>query len=81
MIFRDRYDASRQLAAALEQDRGDHQVILGLPRGGIVVGYEIARALNAPLDVLIVRTLGAPGTDEFAIGGATLLNRYYPFGL
>jgi putative phosphoribosyl transferase len=80
MIFRDRYDAGRRLAAALEQYRGDHPVILGLPRGGVVVGYEIARALAAPLDVLIVRKLGAPGAEEFAIGavapGATLLNRH-----
>lgn len=80
MVFRDRYDAGRRLAAALEQFRSDHPVILGLPRGGIVVGYEIARALAAPLDVLIVRKLGAPGAEEFAIGavapGATLLNRY-----
>jgi putative phosphoribosyl transferase len=80
MIFRDRYDAGRRLAAALEQYRGDHPVILGLPRGGVVVGYEIARALAAPLDVLIVRKVGAPGAEEFAIGavapGATLLNRH-----
>ena len=80
MTFRDRYDAGRRLAAALEQYRGDHPVILGLPRGGVVVGYEIARALAAPLDVLIVRKLGSPGAEEFAIGavapGATLLNRY-----
>ena len=80
MVFRDRYDAGRRLAAALEQYRGDHPVILGLPRGGVVVGYEIARALAAPLDILIVRKLGAPGAEEFAIGavapGATLLNKY-----
>jgi len=80
MIFRDRYDAGRQLAKALEHYRGDHPVILGLPRGGVVVGYEIARALAAPLDVLIVRKLGSPGAEEFAIGavapGATLLNRH-----
>jgi putative phosphoribosyl transferase len=80
MIFGDRFDAGRRLAAALEQYRGDHPVILGLPRGGVVVGYEIARALAAPLDVLIVRKLGAPGAEEYAIGavapGATLLNRH-----
>jgi putative phosphoribosyl transferase len=79
MTFRNRYDAGRRLAAALEQYRGDRPVILGLPRGGVVVGYEIARALAAPLDVLIVRKLGAPGAEEYAIGavapGATLLNR------
>lgn len=80
MVFRDRYDAGRRLAAALEQYQGDHPVILGLPRGGVAVAYEIARALAAPLDVLIVRKLGSPGAEEFAIGavapGATLLNRH-----
>jgi putative phosphoribosyl transferase len=79
MIFRDRYDAGRRLATALEQYRGDRPVILGLPRGGVVVGHEIARVLGAPLDVLVVRKLGAPGAEEYAIGavapGATLLNR------
>jgi putative phosphoribosyl transferase len=79
MVFRDRYDAGRRLATALEQYRGDHPVILGLPRGGVVVGYQIAKGLAAPLDVLIVRKLGAPGAEEYAIGavapGATLLNR------
>jgi putative phosphoribosyl transferase len=79
MIFRDRCDAGRRLATALEQYRGDRPVILGLPRGGVVVGHEIARVLGAPLDVLVVRKLGAPGAEEYAIGavapGATLLNR------
>lgn len=79
MLFTDRYDAGRRLATALEQYHGDHPVILGLPRGGVLVAYEIARALAAPLDVLIVRKLGAPGAEEYAIGavapGATLLNR------
>jgi predicted phosphoribosyltransferase len=85
MIFQDRYDAGRRLAEALEQYRDEDPVILGLPRGGVVVGYEIARALAAPLDVLVVRKLGAPGAEEFAIGaiapGATLLNRELVAGL
>jgi putative phosphoribosyl transferase len=85
MMFQDRYDAGRRLADALEQYRHEHPVILGLPRGGVVVGYEIARSLAAPLDVLVVRKLGAPGAQEFAIGamapGATLLNRELVFGL
>ncbi|HEX7336334.1 MAG TPA: phosphoribosyltransferase [Gemmatimonadales bacterium] len=79
MTFQDRSDAGRRLADALEQYRDDNPVVLGLPRGGVVVGYEIARALDAPLDVLVVRKLGAPGAEEFAIGaiapGATVLNR------
>jgi putative phosphoribosyl transferase len=78
MSFRDRYDAGRRLAAMLERYRNERPVILGLPRGGVVVGYEVARALDAPLDVLIVRKLGVPGAEEVAMGavaaGATLLD-------
>jgi predicted phosphoribosyltransferase len=69
----------------LERYRGDQPVVLGLPRGGVAVGYEIAKALDAPLDVLVVRKLGAPGAEEFAIGaiapGATLLSRELVAGL
>ena len=79
MMFQDRYDAGRRLAEALEQYGDEDPVILGLPRGGVVVGYEIARSLAAPLDVLVVRKLGAPGAEEYALGaiapGATLLNQ------
>ena len=78
MVFRDRYDAGRKLAAKLERYRAERPLILGLPRGGVVVGYEVATALDAPLDVLLVRKLGAPGAEEFAIGAiaaeTTLLN-------
>jgi putative phosphoribosyl transferase len=78
MSFRDRYDAGRRLAGLLERYRNEQPVILGLPRGGVVVGYEVARALDAPLDVLIVRKLGVPGAEEVAMGavaaGATLLD-------
>jgi predicted phosphoribosyltransferase len=85
MMFQDRYDAGRRLAQALEQYRDENPVILGLPRGGVVVGYEIARAMAAPLDVLVVRKLGAPGAEEFAIGaiapGAILLSRELVAGL
>ena len=67
--FRNRSDAGRQLAVGLKQyaQRPD-VVVLALPRGGVPVGYEIARALGAPLDVFIVRKLGFPGHEEFAIG-------------
>jgi putative phosphoribosyl transferase len=79
MIFRDRSDAGRRLAEALGRFRDQQPIVLGLPRGGVVVAAEIATALNAPLDVLVVRKLGTPGAEEFAIGavapGATLLNR------
>lgn len=72
MHFRDRADAGRQLAAALLErhpDLRDHApIVLGIPRGGVAVGYEVARALGAPLDVLVARKLGAPGHEELAIG-------------
>ncbi len=69
MIFRDRAEAGRVLAQRLMDLKGDPDVIvLGVPRGGVVVAAEIARALNAPLDVYITRKLGAPGNPELAIG-------------
>jgi len=68
MIFRDREDAGRQLAAKLERYRGEHPIVMALPRGGVPVGFEVARSLEAPLDVLVVRKFGAPDCPEFAIG-------------
>ncbi|HEY1381812.1 MAG TPA: phosphoribosyltransferase [Gemmataceae bacterium] len=69
MIFRDRRDAGRQLAARLTEYAGRRDVIvLALPRGGVPVGYEVARALAAPLDVFLVRKLGVPGREELAMG-------------
>lgn len=67
--FRDRVDAGRQLARRLEtyQGRAD-VVVLALPRGGVPVAAEVARALRAPLDVFLVRKLGVPGHDELAMG-------------
>lgn len=68
MTFTDRADAGRRLAAALAgRDLGD-AVVLGLPRGGVPVAAEIARALGLPLDVLLVRKLGLPGHAELAMG-------------
>jgi putative phosphoribosyl transferase len=67
--FRDRLDAGRALALALEEYRGRPDVVvLGLPRGGVPVAAEVAEALGAPLDVFVVRKLGVPGHDEFAMG-------------
>jgi putative phosphoribosyl transferase len=72
--FRDRRDAGRQLAALLANhallatDRDHRPVVLAIPRGGLPVAVEIARALGAPLDVAVVRKVGAPGNPEFAIG-------------
>ncbi len=69
MLFQDRHDAGRRLAAELEAYRGrDDVIVLGLPRGGVVVGYEIARALGVRLDTIISRKIGAPGNPEYAIG-------------
>ena len=69
MFFHDRFDAGRQLAADLDQYAGRPDVIvLALPRGGVPVGYEVARALGAPLDVFLVRKLGVPGREELAMG-------------
>lgn len=69
MLFRDRTDAGRRLANRLGQYGGKPDVVvLALPRGGVVVGYEVAGALQAPLDVLLVRKLGVPGHEELALG-------------
>ncbi len=68
LIFADRADAGNQLAARLEKYRTEQPVVLALPRGGVVVAAAVARALGAPLDVIVVRKLGAPGNPEFAIG-------------
>jgi putative phosphoribosyl transferase len=67
--FRDRFQAGRQLAAALHRYDNRHDLlVLALPRGGVPVGYEVARVLNAPLDVMLVRKLGVPGHEELAMG-------------
>jgi putative phosphoribosyl transferase len=67
--FRDRRDAGRRLVAKLQEYAGRPDVVvLALPRGGVPVGYEVADALNAPLDVLLVRKLGVPGHEELAMG-------------
>lgn len=67
-MFRDRREAGRQLSVALRALRMDAPVVVALPRGGVPVADEVARALHAPLEVLIVRKLGAPGNPEFAVG-------------
>jgi putative phosphoribosyl transferase len=68
-LFRDRFDAGRQLAARLGHYAGRSDlVVLGLPRGGVPVAFEVARALGAPLDVFVVRKLGTPGQEELALG-------------
>lgn len=67
-IFKDRKDAGRQLADKLEAYRGTDAVVLALPRGGVVLGYEIARALLLPFDIVVTRKIGHPFSSELAIG-------------
>jgi putative phosphoribosyl transferase len=66
-MFADRTEAGRQLAKALHQLRAEQPIILALPRGGVVVGFEVAQALDAMLDLLLIRKIGAPGQPELAI--------------
>ncbi|MBS7543637.1 phosphoribosyltransferase [Ancylobacter oerskovii] len=68
MLFEDRIDAGRRLAATLAAYRSRRPVVLALPRGGVPVAAEIARSLAAPLDLLLVRKIGLPGHSELAIG-------------
>lgn len=78
MLFKDRKDAGKQLAAIMLQYKNlKNAVVLGLPRGGIVVAYEVAKALNLPLDLICPRKIGAPFNPEFAIGAVTESGRGY----
>jgi len=67
-MFHDRQDAGRQLAAALAQFKDRQPCVLALPRGGVPVAFEVAKALQAPLDLVIVRKIGAPDQPELAVG-------------
>lgn len=68
-MFRDREDAGRQLAQDLAEYRGDPDaIVLGIPRGGVVVAAEVARELGLPLDIAVAAKVGAPGNPEYAIG-------------
>lgn len=66
--FIDRRDAGRKLATKMSHLADADPVVLALPRGGVPVGYEVARALRAPLEVMVVRKLGVPGHEELAMG-------------
>lgn len=68
MIFANRVEAGRRLAAKLQHLRGQPIVVLGLPRGGVPVALEVARSLDAPLDVIVVRKLGVPFQPELGMG-------------
>jgi putative phosphoribosyl transferase len=80
MVFDDRVDAGRRLGARLAHLRGEPVVVLGLPRGGVPVAAEVARALGAPLDVIVIRKLGVPFQPELGMGavgedGFQVINR------
>jgi putative phosphoribosyl transferase len=70
-LFTDRVDAGRRLASALKDLADKDAIILAIPRGGVVVGYEVAKALDIPLDIIIPRKIGAPSNPELAIGAIT----------
>ncbi len=80
MFFEDRAEAGRRLAGSLAELRGEDVVVLGLPRGGVPVAYEVAWSLDAALDVIVVRKLGVPYQPELAFGaigedGVRVINR------
>jgi predicted phosphoribosyltransferase len=79
-MFNDRAEAGRTLAKSLSDYKGKKVVVFAIPRGGVVLAYEVAKALDAPLDLIIPRKIGAPNEPEFAIGavtedGTTILNQ------
>jgi putative phosphoribosyl transferase len=67
MIFIDRVDAGQKLAQALSQYKGEDLIVFALPRGGVVLGHEISKHLGAPLDLIVTRKIGYPGTEECAV--------------
>jgi predicted phosphoribosyltransferase len=71
MLFKDRIQAGQKLAEKLLEYKDKNVIILAIPRGGVVVAYEIAKVLNAPLDLIIPRKIGAPYQPELAIGAVT----------
>ena len=80
MLYHDRIDAGHQLGQIIKDRQPSDPFVLGLPRGGVVVGFEVSQILGAPLDVLVARKLGAPFNPEFGFGaiapGAVYLDPY-----
>lgn len=73
MIFKDRHDAGQQLAKNLIKYKNDPSaIVLAIPRGGVVIGYEIAKKLNLPLDIIVTKKIGAPDNPEYAIGSVNM---------
>lgn len=77
MAFKDRSEAGKLLAEKLGKFSGPHTIVYALPRGGVIVGAEIARALGAPLDLVITRKIGHPANPEFAIASVTESGEVY----
>lgn len=75
-MFRDRLDAGLFLAQKLRKFKGDPGVVLAVPRGGVPVGYAVARELNFPLDVILTKKIGHPRNEEYAIGAASLTDYF-----
>jgi putative phosphoribosyl transferase len=71
VLFEDRAEAGRKLAGVLGEFKGKDVVVLGIPRGGVVVANEVAKALGAPLDIIVTRKIEAPGEPEYALGAVT----------
>ncbi len=71
VLFKNRQEAGRKLAGALREFKGKDVVVLGIPRGGVVVANEVAKALGAPLDIVVTRKIEAPGEPEYALGAVT----------
>jgi putative phosphoribosyl transferase len=71
ILFENRKDAGEKLAAKLEKFENKKIMVLAIPRGGVIVGYEIAKKLHAPLDIIVPRKLRAPNQPEYAIGAIT----------
>jgi len=75
-MFKDRIEAGSLLAKKLEKYKGQHGVVLAVPRGGVPLGYVVARDLNLPLELLLTKKIGHPENEEYAIGAASLTDRY-----
>ena len=71
VIFKDRVDAGRRLAEALSGFKGTNPIVLGIPRGGVVVANEVAKAIGGRLDIVVTRKIEAPGEPEYALGAVT----------
>lgn len=79
MLYKDRHDAGIQLAEKLLKYKDEKPIIMALPRGGVILGYEVAKKLNAPLDITVARKIGAPSQPELGVGaiaphGVRILN-------